>query len=59
MLNTIASRMRIQLVMKREYMTDTTPTSTVSVSASARPSPTGMKSQAAWQFSANRPISAR
>ena len=56
---TTASRMRIQLVMKREYMTETTPTSTVSVSASARPSPTGMKSQAAWQFSANRPTSAR
>ena len=45
--------------MKREYITDITPTSTVSVSASARPRPTGMKSQAAWQLSANRPTRAR
>ena len=56
---TTASSMRIQLVMKREYMTDMTPTSTVSVSASARPSPTGMKSQAAWQLRANSPTRAR
>ena len=56
---TTASSTRIQLVMKREYMTDMTPTSTVSVSASARPSPTGMKSQAAWQLRANSPTRAR
>lgn len=52
MLATKAKSTRIQLVMKREYMTETTPTSTVSVSASAKPSPTGMKSQAAWQLRA-------
>ena len=34
-------------VKNLEYRTDGTPTSTVSTSASANPSPTGMKSQAA------------
>lgn len=52
MLATKAKSTRIQLVMKREYMTETTPTSTVSVSASAKPRPTGMKSQAAWHLRA-------
>ena len=40
-------------VRNLEYRTEGTPTSTVSISASANPSPTGIKSQADWEFIAN------
>lgn len=41
---------RIQPVKNLEYITESTPTSIVSGSASASPRPTGIKSHAPWQL---------